>query len=181
MRRSIYPASFIEGNLTKEIVIALLDAANLAPTHRLTQPWRFKVFMKDRLDCFSEGVKNAFIATSGENYSELKLEKTLSKISKSSAMLAISMERDTEERVPEWEEIASMAMAVQNLWTSLEDYGLGGYWSTPAYAMSQYFAEFLQLGENEKCYGLFYIGFVSPDFEAGEQIRSTIKDKIKWG
>ena len=41
------------------------------------------------------------------------------------------MQRDPKESVPEWEEIASVAMAVQNMWLMAQELNLGGYWSSP--------------------------------------------------
>ena len=41
------------------------------------------------------------------------------------------MQRDPGERIPEWEELASVACAVQNMWLSATSYGIGAYWSSP--------------------------------------------------
>jgi len=46
-RRSVYPAQFIEKPIAKKVIQNLLENANHAPTHRLTEPWRFKVFIAD--------------------------------------------------------------------------------------------------------------------------------------
>ena len=43
-RRSIYPQMMIDKPISDEIIWNLLENANHAPTHRLTEPWRFKVF-----------------------------------------------------------------------------------------------------------------------------------------
>jgi len=44
-RRSIYPYQFIKGKAIPDPVIRqILENANRAPTHKLTQPWRFTVF-----------------------------------------------------------------------------------------------------------------------------------------
>ena len=43
-RRAIYPKQFISGDISKDILLNILENGNMAPTHRLTQPWIFKVF-----------------------------------------------------------------------------------------------------------------------------------------
>ena len=44
-RRSIYPYQFEKGKkIPDEIIRQILENANRAPTHKLTQPWRFTVF-----------------------------------------------------------------------------------------------------------------------------------------
>ena len=46
-RRSVYPAQYIDKPIPKEIINELLLNANHAPTHKLTEPWRFKVFLNE--------------------------------------------------------------------------------------------------------------------------------------
>jgi len=58
--------------------------------------------------------------------------------------------------VPEWEEIAATAMAVQNMYLTSTANNIGCYWSTPG--MMNHLGEFLGLEENQRCYGLFYLG-----------------------
>ena len=48
-RRSIFPNQFSGKEVSKEEIKILLEVANWAPTHRKTQPWRFKVFREDSL------------------------------------------------------------------------------------------------------------------------------------
>ena len=43
-RRSVYPNQFNGKTVSNEVIIELLLNANTAPTHRMTQPWFFKVF-----------------------------------------------------------------------------------------------------------------------------------------
>jgi len=86
------------------------------------------------------------------------------------------LHRDPKERVPEWEEIASVAMAVQNIWMSLDQYGLGGYWSSPA--LSNFLGEHVALKENETCIGFFYIGACEP-FEKRVK-KGAIEEKVEW-
>jgi len=54
-RRSIFPAQYNNTPVTREFIQLLLENANWAPSHRLTEPWRFKVVRgetKDQLGRF---------------------------------------------------------------------------------------------------------------------------------
>jgi nitroreductase len=86
------------------------------------------------------------------------------------------MKRDEKESVPEWEEIAATAMAVQNLWLRATELGLGGYWSTPAYL--DQIDQLITLENHEKCLGLFYLGAFEgsmPTREPGDW-----REKVQW-
>ncbi len=42
-RRSIFPWQYIDKPIKKNDLDKILEAANWAPTHKKTEPWRFKV------------------------------------------------------------------------------------------------------------------------------------------
>ena len=46
-RRSVFPKSYTDEKIDKRIIMEMLENANWAPTHKLTQPWRFCVFEGD--------------------------------------------------------------------------------------------------------------------------------------
>ena len=174
-RRTSGPAQFSGAEVSKEQIERLLEAANWAPTHRKTEPWRFKVLRGESLKQLGEFLGDKYKETATK-YSEFKHKKTIQKPQQSSAVIAICMQRDLEERLPEWEEIAATAMAVQNLWLMATEMGLGGYWSSPG--TIKYMGEFFGLSEGERCLGFFYLGHLatpSPD-----RIPGAIEEKTQW-
>ena len=46
-RRSVYPNQFNGKTISNEVIKEILFNANTAPTHRMTQPWFFKVFSQN--------------------------------------------------------------------------------------------------------------------------------------
>jgi len=58
--------------------------------------------------------------------------------------------------VPEWEEIAAVSMAVQNMYLTCTAHHIGCYWSSPK--LVDYLKNSLTIEENQKCLGLFYMG-----------------------
>ncbi len=174
-RRSVYPAQFIDKPVPKEIINALLVNANHAPTHKLTEPWRFKVFLDDAKSKLGVFLAEKFQETA-TSFSEAKYEKIKKNCENAGVVLAIVLHRDQQERVPEWEELASLSMAVQNIWIALDQYELGGYWSSPP--LREYLGEHVPLKENETCYGFFYIGHCEPLDRIMK--KGAIEDKIDW-
>lgn len=88
-----------------------------------------------------------------------KLAKLIRRPKHASVVIAVSMKRQLEERIPEIEEIEAVACAIQNMHLTCTAYGLGGFWSTPQLIYSEQMNEFLGLGLKDKCLGLFYIGY----------------------
>ena len=179
MRRTIYPEQFSPRKVHKEQIELLLNNAQWAPTHGNTQPWRFKVFTELGLDKLSEFLGTTYLQqTPKEQQNDLKLAKLISRPLKSSVVIAICMERQKEEKIPEIEEIEAVACAIQNLHLSCTAYGLGGFWSTPKLIYTQQMNEFLALGEKDKCLGLFYIGYPSIDWPSSH--RKPLEYNTEW-
>lgn len=176
-RRSIFPASYIDKEISDQTILAILENANWAPTHRKTEPWRFKVFRKDSLKALGEFTSSYYKENTPEDlFSEMKFKKTLNKPKKSACVIAICMNRDQEERVPEWEEEAAVACAVQNVWLSCTALGIGCYWSSPAAIHDT--QEILNLKKGEKCMGFLFMGYMKEGEYKSD--RGDVRDKIEW-
>jgi len=177
-RRSSYPDQFMDKEIPKELIETLLESANCAPSHRKTYPWRFIVYRgQAKTDLGNFLAQTYKTITPEEKYSSFKHKKIAGKCLKSGAVIAVCMQRDLKERVPEWEEIAATAMAVQNVWLRLKEFGLGGYWSTPA--LKDYFKNFYELDEGQKCLGFFYLGFLEESI-TGQHDRAVLAQNIHF-
>jgi nitroreductase len=179
-RRAIFPAQFLADPISDDIVRQILAAANYAPTHKMTEPWRFTVFSAaERKAEFAQLLADTYKNTTAEaQFSPAAYKKYQSVATKASHVIAIGMHRDDEERVAEWEEIAAMAMAVQNMWLSAAELGVGGYWGTPKAAAQRVIADFLQFDARTTCYGFFYLAHHNA--EPTEARREPIEAKTKW-
>jgi nitroreductase len=176
-RKAVYPQQFISKPIERHILLELLESANWAPTHKLTEPWRFKVFYgagQKKLGTFMAEKYRA--STPLADFSISKYEKLKTNPVKSGCVLAICLQVDQQKRVPEWEELASVAMAIQNLWLAASAYGIGGYWSTPG--LIEHLGELVPMNVGERCIGLFYMGYYEP-FEANRK-RGPITQKLTW-
>ncbi|AXT51287.1 nitroreductase [Aquimarina sp. BL5] len=177
-RRAIFPSQYNDKPVSKEFIKILLENANWAPTHRLTEPWRFKVIQgeaKDRLGTFLSDTYTDI--TPEESFSPFKHKKIKDKCTAASSIIVICMQRDPKERVPEWEEIAATAMAVQNMWLTCTANEVGCYWSSPA--LIKYMNEFFEFEEGERCLGFLYLGNYNKDKTLNSK-RNSIEEKVEW-
>lgn len=176
-RRSIFPPQFNENEISTTEITALLEAANYAPSHFKSEPWRFKVLhsleSKKALGEFlSETYKNKVA-----KFLEAKYIKLQGLPLKSAAVIAICMQRDEKERMPEWEEIAAVSMSVQNLWLQATEMNIGGYWSSPELIIKE-MHHFFDLDKQETCLGFFYLG--KYDTPLLDRKRGDIEEKTTW-
>jgi len=178
-RQSVFPASYTGEAVADEVIKELLENANSAPSHKHTEPWRFKIVRTESLETFVEFCQRVYKEKHDEaTYVERKYKKLRTKVLNCSHILIICMQPDMESRVPEWEELAAVGAAVQNIYLSLAPAGLGGYWSSPKYLMDS-IGEYVELQKGERCLGFFYIG-VRADTIPPAVIKRPLEEKTSW-
>ncbi len=175
-RRSIFPNQFTGEVIPDAKITELLELAHWAPSHRKTFPWRFHVIGGEAKIAFAEFLANTYKNTAAK-FSEFKYNKLKKKVLNSSHIVVINMQPDPEKRVPEWEELAATAMAVQNLWLGATAKGLGGYWSSPS--LIDKIPSYLKTADSERCLGLFYLG-VPGEAELVKRERPELINYVKW-
>ena len=91
-RRSIYPNQFNKNEISDDIIQLLLENANFAPTHKLTQPWRFKVLKQKAKIQLGEFLSTIYVENNPlKKSTEFKLKKIKQKCEDSSVVLMICM------------------------------------------------------------------------------------------
>jgi nitroreductase len=178
-RRSIFPKSYLpDAPIEREFIELLLENARWAPTHKRTEPWRFVVFhsaesRRELADYMAEAYRKN---TAEAQFSEEKMEKMRENPLRAGAIIAICMQREAAESIPEFEEVAAVAMAVQNMWLTCTEAGIGAYWSTPGNILKA--DTFLGLEAGQRCLGLFYMGqHQMPEIPG---VRGPIAEKTQW-
>jgi nitroreductase len=176
-RRSIFPGFYNDREISNDTILEILENANWAPNHKKTEPWRFIIIKGSAKEPLADYMQEYYQEnTSPENFREKKYQKIRKNILKTPCLVAICMYRDPEKRVPEWEEIAAVACAVQNMWLSCHARNIGSYWSTPRSILHA--DKFFKLDEHTQCLGLMYMGYYDHlDFPAE---RRPIQEKIRW-
>lgn len=174
-RRSVFPPQYNDKPIAKETLEKILEAANWAPNHKKTEPWRFKVLTGQAKNRLGDFLSNKYEELDPKP-KQIKIKKLRENPARSGAVVVICMQRDPNESLPEWEELAATAMAVQNMWLACTELNIGGYWSSPG--LIKYMHEFLNFSEGEKCLGLFYMGYFEGDLPEGK--RMPISQKVAW-
>ncbi len=181
-RRSMFVAQFRENDPVDDNIISeLLENANWAPTHKLTEPWRFVVFSGEGLKKFADFQSELYKKRSEEsgNFMEATYNKLKENPLKASHIIAIGMKRDLKANLPEMEEVAAVAMAVQNMYLTASARGLAAYWGTGGPTFWPEAKEFFGLEEEDKLMGFFYVAKPASDrWPQGK--RSPIADKVTW-
>lgn len=179
-RRSVYPYQFEnDKKIPDEIILQILENANRAPTHKLTQPWRFTVFSGKGLQTFADLQTEIYTKYSGEYFKEKKLKNLKEYPLMSSHVIAVAMKRTTNINIPEQEEIIATACAIENIYLSVTAYGLGGYLSTGGITYIEEAKSYLDLLPQDKLIGFFYLGYPKI-LENPLSKRSSVNEKTKW-
>jgi len=178
-RRAFFPKNYSDKEIPRLLIEEILENANWAPTHKRTEPWRYRVFHSlESRQRLSDYILADFKAnTPADLYSEAKVNDVALRPLQAGCVFAIVMQRDPAQSLPEWEEIASVAMSVQNIWLSCTALHIGSYWATPGFISR--LGPILELGEGEKCIGLFYMGNLKVVARAPAQ-RGKIEEKVRW-
>lgn len=177
-RRATPPRFLAKKEVLKEQLEQILENANWAPNHKNTEPWRFNIYQGNTKQKLADKIYVRLIEkiNSGEPINPQKVEKLKSTLENVPVAMVIILERDIAERLPEWEELAAVSMAVQNMWLTATDLGLGAFWSTPQFI--PLLSDILELQPQQKALGFFYIGHIAMDYPAPG--RGDVSAKVRW-
>lgn len=177
-RRATPPRLFSKKELSKTKIEQLLESANWAPNHKKTEPWRFKVYTGGAKTELAEKAYSLLKEklTEGLPIAADKVEKFKTTMERVPVAIAIVLQRDVANRLPEWEELAAVSMAVQNMWLHATEMELGAFWATPAF--TNLLDEVLEIQPGQKCLGFFYVGEIRMDYPSPG--RGDITDKVEW-
>ncbi|MDJ0636677.1 MAG: nitroreductase [Xenococcaceae cyanobacterium MO_188.B29] len=178
-RRSTKPRFFNGNKIDNSVVWQILENANWAPTHGLTQPWRFKVFTDSGLEKLANFQANLYKQlTTEEKFKPEKFERMKTNVLQSSHVIIICMQRQKSEKILRDEEIEAVACSVQNMALTAQAYGICSFWGSGGVTYTQELKEFLGLSEKDLCLGYLYLGY--SDNPATQSRRSPIQEKVEW-
>ncbi|MBS1947134.1 MAG: nitroreductase [Bacteroidetes bacterium] len=178
-RRSVFLKQFMKGEqVPDKIIWQLLENANWAPTHKHTAPWRFCVFTGEGLKKLASFQAALYKKNAGQHFKPDKYEKMQNNPLQCSHVISIGMKRSSEANIPEMEEIAAVACAVENIYLTAAVYGIGGYWTTGGITYETGAKEFFGLSGEDKLLGFFYLGYIGTPSIAGK--REPIANKTTW-
>ena len=179
-RRSVYPKDYSGEKVDDAVVRQLLENANWAPSHKLTEPWRFIVYSGDGRKKLAELQASVYKKVTGADgtFKEERYQNLLSKPMDSSHVILIYMKRDEKKSVPEIEEAGAVFCAIQNMYLTATAYGIGCYLSTGGITYFQEAKAAFGLSSDDRIIGFFHLGM--PKQHSSQGKRKPIDEKVKW-
>jgi nitroreductase len=164
-RRTIKPRDMSSRTVDPTHLLAILENATWAPSHGLTEPWRFFVFSdegRQRLANFCQSLYRK--VTSPGEFRQDKFDKLGTEPLAAPIVIAIGMKRQSIEKIPEIEEVEAVACAVHNMQLTACALGMAAFWSTPPIVYTDEMRKWLSLEDTrDKCLGFLYLGWPQSD------------------
>lgn len=148
----------------------------MAPTHHLTQPWRFVVLAGDTREAFGE----AWVT--GSEREGKRSDGIREKALRAPVIVAVIEKPHVHHpKVVELEEHYAVGMAIQNILLAAHDMGLGAMIRTGAAAQLKEVRDYLGVGDDEIIAGLIYVGYPPEgDSERPRARRSPAPERTEW-
>lgn len=182
-RRSLKPTSMDpDREVADELLEQLLENATWAPSHGLTQPWRFVVFSGHARKVLAEKLQQIYLQEVPEKmrrddkFKKLGINPTLA-----SVVVALGVSPKPGGKISVQEEVAAVACAAQNVMLSATAVGLGSFWSSPSVLASRSMITFLGWhGSLDECVGLLYLGWPLQGAHVPTSRRDALESKMSW-
>lgn len=176
-RRSFKLKDLDPSDIAPELIDQMLEAANWAPSHGKTEPWRFVVFRGDSRRAIGEALGEAYRdVNQGDAFSPEGCEATINKVWLAPVWIALGVEPDPKR--PEWEELIAFGCAVHNAQLMASALGLGSKWTSGATAVHPKVAAAVGFGPDTRLKGFLYVGRPSVPWPSGQ--RRPIDEKVRW-
>ena len=121
----------------RAVIARLLESANRAPNHKLTQPWRFFVLRGDARREYASALASDTIADQKSRgpeptpeWEQHCRENTAANLLRAPVIIAVGCVPAQLPGLPDWEELAATAAAVENLLLAAHALGLGAAWKS---------------------------------------------------
>lgn len=164
-------------------VAAILDLAVLAPTHHLTQPWRFIVLTGDALPALGavmgERIRRE---TPDDPRLEDKVAAEAARPMRAPVVIVVVYTPSQHPKALQDEDRAGVAAATQNLLLAAHARGLGAFWRTGPAALDPAVAAHLGLAAGpppEEILGFIYLGYPAQEPPPAKP-RASAAERTTW-
>jgi nitroreductase len=145
----------------RETLLELLEVARFAPTHHMTQPWRFRVLGPETLAVLKD--------VAGEKEAA-KLERAPTLVLASAAL--------TGDLVQDEEDVCATAAAIQLVLLAATERGIASYWRTPTVLRTPPGRRAVGLPDGERMLGV--LNFGSPEREPAPREREPVESYVRF-
>jgi nitroreductase len=145
----------------REALVEILSAARFAPTHHMTEPWRFRLLGPDTLAALKE--------TAGEKEA-IKLGRAPTLVVASAAL--------TGDLVQDEEDICAVAAAIELVLLAATERGYATYWRTPQVLRTRPGRDAVGIPAGERVLGLLHFG--TPEREPAARERRPVEAYVAF-
>jgi nitroreductase len=181
-RRSMGLSRLSPDPVDRRLIERMLEAANWAPSHGDTEPWRFTVFAGEGRATLAALFAAAHREETGGNTPEKASEGALKRAYAAPVWISIGMSparrEDGSLLMSENEELMAVACAVQNLHLMASALGLAGMWHSKGLSVSPVVARGLGLEPPARLLGFFMCGWPATDWLTSS--RRPLTEKVHW-
>jgi nitroreductase len=165
------------------LVERALQAADWAPSHGETEPWRFTVYTGDSRHALGDAFAEAYRLDAGEDgFKQASYEANRDRAVSAPVWISIGMEpalrSDGSLKMTEEDEVIAVGCAVQNLHLVANAMGLAGMWLSKNVFIHPHVAEFVGIAPPARLLGFFFLGWPAIPWPAGE--RRPLAEKVRW-
>lgn len=160
-----------------ELIEKLLDAAVQAPNHYKVRPWRFVVLTGEARHRLGDAM-SASLHERHPEFPQAAFDKAHDTPLQAPVVIAVGVDKPTEAKVLEIENICAAAAATENLLLAAHALGLGAKWRTGEWATDRKVKEFLGFAPDQHIIAFVYVGY--PEFIADYPARPSFEDRVKW-
>jgi nitroreductase len=165
------------GDVPRETITELIEAATWAPNHKLTQPWRFTVLTGSSREKLGEIWGREAAAKADADKRDAVMEGEAKKPLRAPCVIVVSVRTDANPVTAE-EDLTATAAAVQNLLLAAHAKGLSAAWKTGKIVYNAAVKRFLGLDESDRVIAFVYLGAVAKE-EALPRDRN-VASTITW-
>ncbi|MEM9301529.1 MAG: nitroreductase [Pseudomonadota bacterium] len=177
-RRSTLAREITEPGPDRAELETILTAAARVPDHGKLAPWRFLVFEGDAQAALGDAIATA-LGQEDETKTPVMLKRLREFPTHAPTFVVVASTPVPESRIPVWEQVLSAGAACQNLLNAAASLGFAAQWLTGPAAYSAGVHEYLELGEDDRIAGFFFIG--SPAEKAlMERSRPELDRVVCW-
>lgn len=179
-RRTVKTPAYNGKIIDRSLIDRLLQAADWAPTHGLTEPWRFIIFDGAAIPRFCLDHAELYRSnTEAEDFREAAYEKLKNQGNNVSHIIAVFSKRGSKEKITVQEEICATAAAVQNILLMATSMGISSFWSTGGQTLKAPMHQYFKLRPEDHMVGLIYLGYSDQPPSQGRRL-TPLDEKVMW-
>ena len=183
-RRSLGVARLLPDPVPPALIQRALEAADWAPSHGDTEPWRFTVYTGESRKALGNAFAESYRADAAQDgsFRQETFESQQERAFGSPVWISIGMQPalrpNGSMKMTETEELLAVSGAVQNLHLVASAQGLAGMWLSKGVMVHPTVGEFVGLTPPGRLLGFFILGWPAIPWPEGE--RRPLDEKVRW-